>query len=151
MAKRVQKKVGNGLRAVKQMSGLARLKRLVTVLERVQADPVKKREFDMGTWATKTPDCGTHLCACGWAASDPVLHRQGLGFGGFEATWFDKSTKVAELTYEGLGGFDAAAEFFGIGSSDAWHLFDPAEYASITAMAPVIKRVKAQIAKMEGK
>lgn len=129
-------------KTVKKMTGLQRLKRLVVVLERVKAAPKKRKEFDMSVWAVKTLDCGTHLCACGWGASDPVLRRQGLVLefnGGI----------IAHPAYAGLTGYEAIESFFGLGAFTAEHLFSPNMYSDGKKMAPVIARIKAQIKEIE--
>lgn len=129
-------------KTVKKMTGLQRLKRLVVVLERVKAAPKKRREFDMSSWAIKTESCGTHMCACGWGASDPTLQRQGLQLA------FTRRGSAA-LIYENAWGFNAASEFFDISEADVARLFDPDSYSSVTDMVPVIKRIKAKIKVLE--
>lgn len=104
---------------------LARLNRLVVVLEEVAADPKKARDFDMGTWATETQSCGTHACACGWGAMDPELQKEGLRLVEYDAA---RPPRRMKLVYGDDTGFDAAASFFGLTAHRAAYLFDRDEY-----------------------
>lgn len=109
------------------MANIERLSRLVEVLEAVKADPAKERDFDMKTWATETQSCGTHACACGWAAMDPVLNAQGLHLVKRpQHAW--KRGSDFELTCGPATGLGAAALFFEIEMRAADMLFSPEEY-----------------------
>ena len=124
------------------MANIKRLKRLVTVLERVIKNPDKRRDFDMGAWAQETADCGTHMCACGWAASDPVLKKQGLKLKWKKNIWGDLH---AELKYRKFLNFDAAIQFFDLNETETGYLFSCNSYDSMRAMRPVIDRIKSVI------
>lgn len=128
------------------MANIKRLKRLVLVLERVAKDKKKRREFDMTSWAIITPECGTHLCACGWAAIDPVLNKQGLRLGRLEhQTRSGQVLTVRRLRFGRFVGFEAAAKFFGIDGCESLTLFSPNEYPTKESIRPVINRIKAFI------
>lgn len=139
------------------MANVERLKRLVTVLEAVAADPAKSRDFDMSTWASDFPSCGTHMCACGWATTDPVLAAQGLTLKPYKF-----NDKAFDITYDGETGFDAVAKFFDISDNDATWLFDPEQYEpdpeddeydefdqAEIPITPVLERINVVIAKAD--
>lgn len=121
------------------MAHIKRLERLVTVLERVQADPKKRRRFNMSAWAQEIPECGTVMCAVGWGATDPVLKRQGLWL---VAVYNDRGASSRHLYYNGTSGMRAAEMFFEIETWEAGRLFGCHAYRSLTSMAPVIARIK---------
>lgn len=87
--------------------------------------------------------CNTSACALGLAALLPEFNKMGLGFETvpiYECS-YDPDTKSylpekqrtvvryhMEPEYNGLEGFDAGAEFFGLSASEAMYLFDPSHY-----------------------
>lgn len=135
------------------MTGLERLKRLVVVLEAVKADPAKAREFDIETWSTETPACGTHYCACGWATTDPILAAEGLHL---VANSLNPASPSKQIAYGDERDFEAVRHFFGITYDEADHLFygenyrDPDdEDETPVTIDEVIERVTACIAEYE--
>ena len=131
-----------------------RLNRLIYVLQNVP-----KRRFDLDSWS-----CGTTACACGWAAVDPVLMKEGFRL---EANWYDdkadkdRSKKVKtqeeiielndregafnlriEPAYKGETDWDAAEKFFKLTAEEAIWLFSPWKYQRTTRTSDVIKRIK---------
>lgn len=128
------------------MTGFERLQRLIVVLEAVRDDPAKAREFDMARWGQEIPGCGTHYCACGWGAVDPVLSAQGLSLEPEPGVLGPLPS--LKLSYKEWGYFDAAARFFEIAETDAIYLFDPEEYEADTpGIDVVIARIRKFIAK----
>jgi hypothetical protein len=110
---------------------IARLERLILVLERVQA---RGQFFNMEHW---TRNCGSASCAVGWGAVDSVLRRQGLRLeSGLYGKW--KSP-----VFDGARGFTAASWFFEISEDTAVHLFAPERY-QLEQIRPehVIERIR---------
>lgn len=129
------------------MANLKRLKRLVLVLERVKADPKKRRQFSLDSWKTKD-ECGTHMCMCGWGASDPVLRRQGLHL---ERDDFYDGEVSYDLIYGDFSDTEAAAYFFEIDNNDAYRLFHPDSYpwGKRNSLPYALNRLNAFIRKAE--
>ena len=94
-------------------------------------EPPLKR-FDMSNWK-----CGTAGCACGWAGSHPWFTRMGFKI--------DHYRDVIMYTPRGhtctYYGFQAAAKFFNIISTDAEWLFSPKYYES-KSRRTVAKRIR---------
>ncbi len=133
------------------MLNTKRLKRLLLVLERVQADPKKRREFDLSVWGEKTPDCGTHMCACGWGAVDPVLNKQGFKL--VRARYWDGTSirtdsggTLLKIKVGRHDEFTAVQRFFGLDSDTAERLFSPMEYVTNKSLKPVLTRLRKVIA-----
>lgn len=110
-----------------------RLRRLIEVLEKVRDE---ERPFCMDVWVAAIPDdepplltvpvqdCGTASCALGWAARDPVLRAEGLGFyGGCTAPHYKEGSRIM-----GSMGLRAGADFFEIGYQQSAELFLPSRY-----------------------
>lgn len=136
------------------MANLRRLTRLVKVLEDVRDTPKKLKEFDLQMWSADVPGCGTHFCAGGWGAVDPVLKAQGLHLSKTRISWRD-DTRIRTLQYRTRGvlftDFDAAENFFQISRKQTIRLFAPGSYDNVTDINPVIKRVKSVIKRSRAK
>lgn len=129
------------------MDGKERLQRLVTVLEGVRDDPAKAKEFDLSYWGVQTPSCGTHLCACGWGAMDPVLSEEGLRLVDDEIRQPHNGTIHFRLAYEHRSHMEAAAAFFSLYVDAASYLFDPEYYpdGGKSTLEEVIGRIKQRL------
>lgn len=141
-----------------------RLRRLINVLENVQASDNLLSHFDMDHWfGENAHGCGTSACALGYAAIDPRLQAMGLkllaqttdGRRLFvdSVADFDAFAKPEDFVVEafpvfnGDVGMDAGALFFGITGDAARYLFDPTAY-NVARITPghVIERIGEVIA-----
>ena len=93
---------------------------------------VPEENFKMITWK-----CGTSACAVGWAASDPQFNEEG-----FE---LDKHCEgplaIFMFTpwYEGIGGWSAVENFFGIDFDHAQYLFSDEAYSIVDSNERITK------------
>lgn len=138
------------------MAYIRRLKRLVQVLEYVRDTPHLVKEFDMKAWSSDVPECGTHYCACGWGALDPVLHKQGLSLSKLDKNKQWNGTRHRYLRYRTPAGvlykeFEASEKFFGITHKQARNLFHPSSYRDDHDINVVIKRIKGVISRTQKK
>lgn len=130
------------------MPNIKRLKRLVTVLERVRASTRLRREFDLSKWSLETKTCGTHHCALGWGAVDPVLKKQGLSFshgdkirrGLVRAVIFNPNN-LPDYDPDIKWGYQASSAFFDITDQESAWLFSPGAYKDKKNISTVINRL----------
>jgi hypothetical protein len=77
-------------------------------------DGIPETRIDLDTWRRDSGKitCGTIACAAGWLALHPDMQAMGLS-----------ALLNGGPAYQGLEGFGALAQFFGIDTATAGHLF----------------------------
>ena len=73
--------------------------------------------------------CGTTGCAVGWACTIPEFKEAGLAY------------KDYTVSYDGLRGFQAVEEFFGLSQMEAMYLFSEASYKANASPYDVAARL----------
>jgi hypothetical protein len=91
-----------------------RLKHLITILERVEAE---HKTFDMSGWGTYDHklNCQTSGCALGYACFDPVFQKEGLSYKfhvGEDDDGYEYEKKDFLPYFNKFYGFGAATKFF---------------------------------------
>ncbi len=112
-----------------------RLERLYFIMKEVAAGDASR--FNLRSWFMDAnigkfrsvkafeeshANCGTIACAFGWAALDPELRAEGLGYRAHSAL------SGVEPFYEKSSGYDAAVEFFHLSHEEVMRLFCPQMY-----------------------
>jgi hypothetical protein len=96
---------------------IKRLRRLKSLLSRTNhykgLPKLNEKNFNMGCWKEET-ECGTVMCAAGYAAHDPWFNERGL---------IMKDDSYPFHKDSGKEGISALAEFFGISYEQSCELF----------------------------
>lgn len=85
---------------------IERYEQLIRVMQALSPH-ARKKHFDMRNWGQRT-DCGTTMCAAGFAGSDPWFRKQGFKF------YKDRDEGVMTVKYQDEVGWDAISDFFGM-------------------------------------
>lgn len=109
-----------------------RLLILADRLEKIAAKPPNNREFNLRFWLQRGLDCGSACCAVGEATFIPELRRLGL------KAKTNPRNGIISPHYGKDCGWAAVQKFFGLGASQARHLFDMYSYKLEESIKPEV-------------
>lgn len=88
-----------------------RYRQLIRVMEGL-SEHDREDHFQMTSWATRAADCGTAMCAAGWAASDEWFIKQGFKMEGAapaipgKVGYFRRGWAAVHLFFDGRENYD---------------------------------------------